>query len=92
MSSNRNRNSHFGNMDHPFQEMSQIMHSFGGFGGSFGGGFGGFSNSLMSDPFGDMMQFSNEHKGIHSSNNGGSYVCQSYVSSSTMGNDGRVKK
>ena len=38
------------------------------------------------------MEFSKPHKNLHSSNNGGSYVCQTYVSSSTMGKDGKMKK
>lgn len=63
---------------------------------SFGGGFGGFGDDFFGrdrnrDPFEEMMQFSDGHKKLHNSNNGGSYVCQTYVSSSTMGRDGKMK-
>jgi len=70
------------------------MHSFGGMGG-FGGGFGSDlfgRDNFMSDPFEDMMEFSKAHKNLHSSNNGGSYVCQTYVSSSTRDKDGKIKQ
>lgn len=72
----------------PFREMHQIMRSFGG-------GFGGFDDFFgrdrMRDPFEAMMDFSDGHKKLHSSGNGGSYVCQTYVSSSTMGSDGKMR-
>ena len=77
----------YGRMGDPFKEMHQVLRSFGGFG--MGSDFFG---DRMSDPFEDMMQFSNAHKGLHSSNNGGNYVCQTYVSSSTMGRDGKMKQ
>ena len=67
--------------------MHQVMRSFGGFG--MGSDFFG---DRMGDPFEDMMQFSNAHKGLHSGNNGGDYVCQTFVSSSTMGQDGKMKQ
>jgi len=57
----------------------------------FGGGgmmrpFGG------RDPFEGMMDFSRPHMGLHEAGNGGSFVCQTYVSSSTMGKDGKMKQ
>lgn len=53
----------------------------------------GFGNDLigedfMRDPFEQMMGFSNAHKGLHSSGKEGSYVCQTFVSSSKMGPNG----
>ena len=53
-------------------------------------GFGGFGGALR-DPFEDMLDFSRPHKGLHNAGKEGSYVCQTYVSSSTMGSDGKVK-
>lgn len=45
--------------------MHQIMRSFGGGFGGFGNDF--FGGGLMRDPFEEMMQFSNAHKGLHGS-------------------------
>eukprot|EP00178_Gracilaria_changii_P025583 TRINITY_DN78796_c0_g1_i1.p1 TRINITY_DN78796_c0_g1~~TRINITY_DN78796_c0_g1_i1.p1 ORF type:complete len:138 (+),score=19.53 TRINITY_DN78796_c0_g1_i1:34-447(+) len=77
----------------PFKEMHQIMRSFGGMGG-FGSALSNdfFNDDFMKDPFEDMMQFSKAHQNLHGSNNGGSYVCQTYVSSSTRDKDGKMKQ
>lgn len=72
----------------PFSEMHQIMRSFGGL-GSFGSDF--FGDSLMRDPIEEMMDFSRAHRGLQNAGKEGSYVCQTYVSSSTMGPDGKLK-
>lgn len=69
------------------------MRSFGGFG--FGGRddfFGGGMMKPFGDPFEEMMQFSNAHKNLHGSGKDGAYVCQTFVSSSTMGPDGKMKQ
>jgi len=47
----------------PFSHMHQIMRSFGGGMSAFGNDF--FSESLMRDPFEQMMDFSNVHRGLH---------------------------
>ncbi len=68
--------------------MHQIMKGFGGFGND------PFFGDMMSfggrDPFEDMFKFSDVHKNMHSKGAEGSYVCQSFVSSSKMGPDGKV--
>ena len=51
--------------------------------GPFGGG---------RDPLEEMMGFSKPHQKLHGDNKGGSYVCQTFVSSSTMGPDGKMKQ
>ena len=38
------------------------------------------------------MDFSSAHRNLHGKNDGGSYVCQTFVSSSSMGQDGKVKQ
>ena len=55
----------------------------------------------MNDPFEDMLKFSNGiifcltyclvHKGMHNKGQQGSFVSQTFVSSSTMGKDGKMK-
>lgn len=80
----------FGRGGDPFAEMHQIMRSFGGGFGGFGDDF--FGRDRIRDPFEAMMQFSEGHKNLHNQNKGGSYVCQTYVSSSTMGSDGKMKQ
>jgi hypothetical protein len=74
--------------------MHQVMRQFGGFGGF--GGFGRddiFSGGLSHfDPMQQMMDFSSAHRNIHGQGKGGSYVCQTYVSSSTMGPDGKMQQ
>jgi hypothetical protein len=67
------------------------MRGFGGFGGRddfFGGGL----MKAFDDPMQHMMNFSDVHRNLHGSGKEGSYVCQSYVSSSTMGPDGKMKQ
>ena len=49
------------------------------------------SQDFLSDPFEQMMNFSNAHKGLHNAGKQGSYVCQTFVSSSKMGPDGKMK-
>ena len=44
------------------------------------------------DPLQHMMNFSDAHRNMRGSGKEGSYVCQSYVSSSTMGPDGKMKQ
>ncbi len=44
------------------------------------------------DPFSEMMEFSNAHRNLHGSGKEGSYVCQTFVSSSKMGPDGKIKQ
>lgn len=79
----------FNHMRDPFQEMHQVMRSFGGMGG-FGDDF--FDHDLIRDPFNHMMDFSNAHKKLHGANKEGSYVCQTFVSSSTRDKDGKIKE
>ena len=67
--------------------MHQVMRSFGG--GMLGNDL--FSDGFMKDPFEQMMDFSNVHRGLHNSGKEGSYVCQTFVSSSMMGADGKMK-
>ena len=71
----------------PFSGIHQMARGFGGFSNDpfFGAmmGFGG-------DPFEDMFKFSDAHKNIHQKGVEGSYVCQSFVSSSKMGPDGKM--
>ena len=43
------------------------------------------------DPFEDMMDFSRPHQSLHGAGNGGSFVSQTFVSSSKMGSDGKMK-
>jgi hypothetical protein len=64
------------------------MRHFGSFGRDdfFGGGLGHF------DPLQQMMDFSSAHRDLHGQGKGGSYVCQTFVSSSTMGSDGKMKR
>ena len=79
------------------------MRSFGGFGGMslFNNDF--FKGDFMNKPFGDpmdrMMNFSDcklfsriVHQKAHRGNKDGSYVCQTFVSSSSVGQDGKVQK
>ena len=48
--------------------------------------FGGdMMHPFSRDPFQDMMDFSRPHQSLHGAGKGGSYVCQTYVSSSKMG-------
>jgi hypothetical protein len=60
------------------------------------GGFGGFRDDFFSggrfDPLEQMMDFSSAHRDLHGRGNGGSYVCQTFVSSATMGPDGKMQK
>lgn len=56
----------FNHMRDPFQEMHQVMRSFGGMGG-FGDDF--FDHDLIKDPFSNMMDFSDAHKKLHGANN-----------------------
>ena len=59
------------------------MRQFGSFGrDDF---FGGSLFGPMKDPFGEMMEFSKAHKGLHGTGKEGSYICQTFVSSSKMG-------
>ena len=72
----------------PFREVHQIMRGFGGFDSDpF---FGGMMKFGSRDPFEDMFQFSDAHKNMHQKGVTGSYVCQSFVSSSKMGPDGKI--
>lgn len=39
-----------------------------------------------------MMDFSKAHRGLHGAGKEGSYVCQTFVNSSKMGQDGKMKQ
>jgi len=65
------------------------MRNFGGFGGD--DFFGGSLMRPMGNPFEDMMDFSSAHRNLQGAGNGGTFISHSYVSSSTVGKDGKVK-
>lgn len=59
--------------------------------------FGGAMMGFGEDPFNDIFKFSDGnysnnlvHKNMHSKGAQGSFVCQSFVSSSKMGPDGKI--
>lgn len=69
------------------------MKGFGGLGDDF---FGGMLSS-MDSPFDSMFNFSDRkkiidtvHQKMHRGKNEGAYVCQTFVSSSKMGPDGKM--
>lgn len=79
-----------GMMMDPFNEMRQMMRGFGGFDDDFMRGMQPFG--LGGDPYEDMLKFSDVHKNMHKNGKEGSFVCQTYVSSSKVGPDGKVHR
>ena len=79
----------------PFTEMRQMM--MRGFDDDFMGMMNPFGGGR--DPFEDMFKFSDGklvnnsvHRNIHEKGKEGSFVCQTFVSSSKMGPDGKMHR